>query len=312
MQLHAVYEIVWKQCLAAKSHEKALIVFDRKTKEIADSLSETGKKYCAVSMIETKKSKISGQEPEKSVARKMFDSDIVVAPTTFSLTHTKAVLSARKIGGARVVTMPGITREMLLRAIPIDYMEMKKYGEKIISEWNGKKSLAIETDAGTDLYVVIKGRKICIYSGLCIEAGSLSNLPAGEAETSPLEMKSEGKIVVDLTHPLKGKVKRPFKITVENGEMVDCTDNALWKICSETENGTNLAEFAVGTNPKAKITGNLLEDEKAIGTAHIAFGTNKSLGGKVHSSIHLDCVFNKPTITADGKIILKGGKMEHG
>lgn len=296
--MDSVSKIVWSQCLAAKKNEKALIVFDKTEKEIAESLFKTGKDFCSVSKIETRKARVSGEEPEKAIAKKMFSSNIVIGVTKHSLTHTRAVHNARKKGIARVITMPGITKETYLRAVPIDYMEMKRYGEKVLSEWKSKKSLTIETAAGTDLFIVIEGRKMDIDSGICITKGKLSNLPAGEAELSPLEGKSEGRLVVDLTHPLKGKVKRPFKIWVEKGEMIDCEDKELWKICSERENGVNLAEFAVGINPKARIIGNLLEDEKVRGTAHVAFGTNKSLGGKVQSSIHLDCVFNKPIISA--------------
>ncbi|MBL7206863.1 MAG: aminopeptidase [Candidatus Aenigmarchaeota archaeon] len=306
MNLNDVSEIVWKQCFEAKKNEKALVVFDQRTKEIADSLFKTGRKFCTVSKIETAKSRMHGSEPEKQVADAMFDSDIIVAPTFYSLTHTKAVHRSRKTGKARVITLPGIIKDMYLRAVPIDYKEMKQYAENICSKWK-KKSLTIETESGTDLYIVTKGRKIELDSGLSTTPGMLNNLPAGEVELSPLEKKSEGKVIIDLTHPLKGKVKRPFEIKIENGEMVDCEDKELWKICSETKNGTNLAEFAVGTNPKAKIIGIMLEDEKRIKTSHIALGTSISLGGKVQSSMHLDCVFNKPTILADSEIIMKDG-----
>ncbi len=309
MDTDSVSKTVWSHCLAAKQGEKALIVFDKKTKWAADSLLAAGEKFCSVEMAETRKSKMHGQEPEQRIAKLMMGKDIIIAPTFYSLTHTKAIHKARKVGNARVITMPGITNDIYLRAILIDYKEMDSYAQKILSEWKNKKSLTIETKAGTDLFIVIGGRKMDIDSGLCLQKGNLYNLPAGEVEVSPLEGKSEGKIVVDLTHPLKGKVKRPFKIWIESGEMVDCTDKQLWKLCSETENGTNLAEFAVGTNPKAKIRGNVLEDEKVRGTAHAAFGTSTALGGLVQSSIHLDCVFDKPTISFDGEIILKYGKL---
>ena len=70
----------------------------------------------------------------------------------------------------------------------------------------------------------------------------------------------------------------------------------------------NMAEFGIGTNPKARITGTILEDEKVKGTAHIAFGTNASFGGKIQTSIHLDYVFDKPTITIDGREIVREGE----
>ena len=63
----------------------------------------------------------------------------------------------------------------------------------------------------------------------------------------------------------------------------------------------NIAEFGIGLNPKAKVTGNVLEDEKAKQTAHIAIGANISFGGKVSCPCHLDFVFFNPHIFIDGK-----------
>ena len=71
----------------------------------------------------------------------------------------------------------------------------------------------------------------------------------------------------------------------------------------------NIAEFSIGTNEKAKITGITLEDEKVLGTAHIALGNNKSYGGKVDVPLHLDGVFYSPTIFVDKKKIMEKGKL---
>lgn len=71
----------------------------------------------------------------------------------------------------------------------------------------------------------------------------------------------------------------------------------------------NVAELGIGTNDRARITGNVLEDEKAIGTAHIAFGDNKSMGGTVRVASHLDGVILSPTVLIDGKPVLEGGEL---
>jgi leucyl aminopeptidase (aminopeptidase T) len=56
------------------------------------------------------------------------------------------------------------------------------------------------------------------------------------------------------------------------------------------EQGTNLAELGVGTNERARLTGNILEDEKILGTVHVAFGASAGIGGTVSVPIHLDVV----------------------
>ena len=71
----------------------------------------------------------------------------------------------------------------------------------------------------------------------------------------------------------------------------------------------NLAEFGIGTNPNARLIGNVLEDEKVLGTCHIALGDNSTFGGKVRAGIHVDGIFLRPTVELDGKIIMKKGKL---
>ena len=72
--------------------------------------------------------------------------------------------------------------------------------------------------------------------------------------------------------------------------------------------GRNIAELGIGTNDKAMLTGNVLEDEKVMGTVHIALGDNKSMGGKVSVASHLDLIIKSPTLIVDGKEIIKSGE----
>ena len=76
------------------------------------------------------------------------------------------------------------------------------------------------------------------------------------------------------------------------------------------DNARNIAEFAIGTNPNARLIGNLAEDKKLLGTVHFAIGDNKSLGGTVEARVHLDGLMVKPTVIADNKlIIVEDGKL---
>jgi len=74
------------------------------------------------------------------------------------------------------------------------------------------------------------------------------------------------------------------------------------------ENAKAVAEFGIGTNPKAKICGLILEDEKVLGTVHIAFGNNISMGGSIDVPIHIDCIIKSPSFAIDGKPIMENGK----
>jgi leucyl aminopeptidase (aminopeptidase T) len=80
------------------------------------------------------------------------------------------------------------------------------------------------------------------------------------------------------------------------------------KILSADSKARYAAEFGIGTNEKAKIIYNILQDEKVIGTCHIAFGTNINFHGRNKSKVHIDLMLLKPTIKIDGKIIMKNGE----
>ncbi len=75
------------------------------------------------------------------------------------------------------------------------------------------------------------------------------------------------------------------------------------------EDGTNVAELGIGTNDSARLTGNILEDEKILGTIHVAFGDNHSFGGNIRVPSHQDGVVMAPTVTIDGTTVLDGGKL---
>lgn len=71
---------------------------------------------------------------------------------------------------------------------------------------------------------------------------------------------------------------------------------------------TNIAEFAMGSNPKARLTGNVQEEKIKLGTIHFALGNSLTLGGKVKSKTHLDCVVKNARVVIDGKPVLEDSK----
>jgi len=76
------------------------------------------------------------------------------------------------------------------------------------------------------------------------------------------------------------------------------------------ELGRNIAELGIGTNERALITGVVLEDEKALGTVHVALGDNASMGGKVKVPVHLDGVLRWPTLEVDGEVVVEDGMLK--
>jgi leucyl aminopeptidase (aminopeptidase T) len=243
----------------------------------------------------------------------MIDYDVILIATTKSLSHTNARKNATN-AGARIASMPGITKEILQRAIDVDYEKMKLLGTKLKEAIAGKTNVTLVTQKGTMLTFSIKGRNAeGGQAGLCVNAGDWDNLPAGEAYVAPLEGTANGVVIIDASIAGIGKLDKSVRVVVENGfavkiegaEEAEILRKLLYKCGSLA---FNIAEFGIGTNSRAKVTGAILEDEKAIGTCHIAFGSNFSFGGTVNAGLHLDGVIMKPTVFVDNKKIMENGK----
>ena len=121
-----IAEDVLTSCLAVKTGEEVLIITDDSRKEIGEAIYEAaGNLGCEKLLMAMKEREVSGQEPPKAIAAAMKAADVVIVPTAQSLTHTNARIEAAK-AGARVATMPGITKEMFSRgAMTADYNEVE-------------------------------------------------------------------------------------------------------------------------------------------------------------------------------------------
>ncbi|RQW81586.1 MAG: aminopeptidase, partial [Geobacter sp.] len=105
-----------------------------------------------------------------------------------------------------------------------------------------------------------------------------------------------------------------ISIKVKNGYATEIKGGALAKKLTKQldevgRDARNIAEFGIGTNDSAKLSGILLEDEKVLGTIHIALGNNVSMGGNVNVPLHLDGVIKKPTVYLDGKLLMEDGTL---
>ncbi|WP_434630691.1 aminopeptidase [Thermoanaerobacterium thermosaccharolyticum] len=299
-------------CLGVKSEESLLVITDDVKKEIGEYIYEAGKELNLISMLlKIPLAKRSGEEPPEAVAEIMKKVDVIIAVTEHSLTHTKARKEAVEMG-ARVATMPGITKEMFVEgAITADYLYVEKITKKVAQFLTKGKKVRIEKD-GHILEMSIEGRSGIESTGIYVEKGQSGNLPSGEAYIAPVEGTADGTILVDGSIVGLGKLNSPILLKVENGLLIDAEGERSeeWlKILGNSEAAKNVGEFGIGTNPKALLTGNILEDEKILGTIHVAFGSNHTFGGKVNAGVHLDAVVLNPTVYVDDKIILEKGKL---
>ena len=306
-------QIILKECMNLKSNERCLIVTDRKLKFIGNILYKNSLKITSESkLILTAIPKTHGAEPPQKIADEMLKYDVILMPTTKSLSHTRARENAIKTG-ARIASMPGITISMMQRALNINFNKIKAINERLISKLKNKSNIKITTKLGTKVEFEIQNRKWISDDGVIYnKKRAFGNLPGGEIFIAPLEGKANGTIIVDASIGGLGKVDKNVKIDIKNGFIVGVNGGKIankFKNLLKNKFFKNVAELGIGTNYKAKITGNVLEDEKVAGTCHIAFGNNKHFGGKIDVPFHVDVVIKKPTIYAGGFLIVKNGKI---
>lgn len=302
-------------CMKAKKNEKILVITDELKREIGLSLYENAVALGYKSLfVEMKSGRINGEEPPEAVAELMQKFDVVFCPTAKSLTHTDARRAASK-KGVRVATFPGITKEIMIRGMNADYNAISKRSIKLKKILEKGNEIRVTAPAGTDITFKIKGRTAIASKGLFHKKGESGNLPTGETFLAPVEGTANGVFVVDGSMAGLGLIGNVnIKVEVEDGFATKITGGApakkLKKMLDDVGKGArNIAEFGIGTNDSAKLSGILLEDEKVMGTIHIAVGNNITMGGTFNVPIHLDGVIKKPTLWMDGKLLMKDGKL---
>ncbi|PAF18751.1 aminopeptidase [Terribacillus saccharophilus] len=303
---------VLSSSLALKKEETLLIVTDDSKKELAEALYAAGRSIGSETLLLVMQDREkSGQEPPSGVAEAMKHCDVAVCITEHSLTHTQAKKDA-VAAGVRVATMPGITYDMFLEgAISADYNTVEKMTFEVTEKLSQSKQVTIRKDR-EELSFSIKGRSGVPSTGIYREKGQSGNLPSGEAFIAPLEGTASGRIWIDGSISGLGKLDEPILLTMEEGRLIAATGRQGEMLLQMLGNGggRNVAEFGVGTNDKARITGNVLEDEKVYGTIHIAFGSNNTFGGMIAAGVHIDCVVKAPTVYLDDTLLLEEGHMK--
>ena len=297
------------QALALKDGEQFLLVTDKQKIDIAEALAFWAKKVGAETttylMAETLRP--------------------ITKPTTlFQLLCVKAsamayMLDARMeekpfrgymvkagVANCRICMMPGLTRDMMERLVNIDFHELDIFGQKLMDTLTDSEEVLVENAEGTHVEFSVKGRKWKNDNGDISQKGKHGNLPAGEIFTAPVEESFNGRLVISLIDDKLGKGIMEF----EKGRLTGYQGEGIEEIVAhigEDDTGKIIGEFGIGTNPGAKICPNMLEAEKAFGTAHFAIGDSYGIGINT-SAHHYDALVNKVSIRSNGNYIVQDGK----
>ncbi|MFC1537332.1 aminopeptidase [Gemmatimonadota bacterium] len=303
-------------CMAVQKGESVLVICDQPERKIGFTLWEAARELGAEAMLlEIIPRSGNGEEPPPAVAEFMKKVDVLLCPTSKSLTHTDARRAACA-AGARVATLPGITEDCMIRCLNADYTKIAGLSQRVTDVLSAGSLARVTSPAGTDVSFSIEGREAHADTGLVHKPGDISNLPAGEAYLAPVEGTANGVVVFEAAVAGLGKLgSEKIHIKIEDGYATEITGgpqaSRLESIIEPYgKDGFNLAELGVGTNDKAQITGLILEDEKILGTVHLALGDNKSMGGKIGVSSHLDGLVLKPSVWVDNELIMEDGNLQ--
>jgi leucyl aminopeptidase (aminopeptidase T) len=306
----AVHAVV-HECLGVKEGEEALIICNPVTQRVGERLRDQAAGAGADAVLAVMSERPShGAEPPRTVAEAMAAADVLMAPTVQSLSHTAARKRATD-AGARCATLPGVTEEMLARVMSADIAGLRRKGHAVADALDGASEAKITDANGTDLRLDLSGREAIPDAGELTERGAFGNLPCGEGFIAPAG--GEGTLVIDGSLAGIGLVDEPVELVVEGGHLTAARAGQgmafMDLLTVHGEDATSIAELGIGTNEKAILTGEILEDEKIQGTCHVAFGASAGIGGTVQVPVHLDCIVMKPTVELNGEAIVRGGEL---
>jgi leucyl aminopeptidase (aminopeptidase T) len=255
----------------------------------------------------------AGAPANEVVSAALLGANAIIAPTSTALTFTPALNTARQERGARVIVMSGTRREQLLSGAGLaDYDQVYAITRQLADVLEAGQTIRVTSESGSDLTASIDGVAIGCGAAFARKPGEISAFPSGEAWMSPVTGSGSGVLIADGSAHMLGFLSQPIRVTFEHGRAVSIEggDQAdrLREIIGGVENGDNLGELSVGTNPSAGFTGNITEDKKRLGTVHFALG-NSVAGGDVHSPLHLDMLIRVPTVEVDGEPVVTEGQL---
>jgi leucyl aminopeptidase (aminopeptidase T) len=299
-------QTVLGRCLAVREGEEVLVIADPVRERLGRALLDAARALGAdgsLSILPPDPRR--GSEPTRAVAAAFSACDVFLAPCVPSLSHTTARNAASE-KGIRGATLPDVTEDMLARLMSADFDAMAKRCAAVAQLLSDADEAHLTCPRGTDFRLDLRGRSGIADDGDLTAAGAFGNLPCGEGFISPAG--GEGTIIAS-TEPLTGIQDEPLRIEVRDGALAEATNPTfLAALDAHAPNGRNLAELGVGTNDQATLTGNVLEDEKILGTAHIAFGASAGIGGTVTVPVHLDVVVTDASLTIGATHVLDAGR----
>ncbi|MHA2174180.1 MAG: aminopeptidase [Candidatus Hodarchaeales archaeon] len=309
-----IFESNLKQCADLQPEESVLVISDfKQANEIPMAAVKAIERLEGKSLlIVMEKDLLKEKSMPESYQQIMNEADLIVLCTSDYFPGGSRVIAAK--AGARILSMAKADESMIRRCIDIDYNELSKLTRDVADRFSEAKEVEIKNDAGTDIHFTLSGHKAFYFDGLCREKGNITALPSGVIAVALEEKQVEGTWIINASAAKLGLVDPPITIEVTEGVASIVGDSKqadqFRKILSEgDDNSWKICEVGCGTNAKAIYIGELIEDERVQGSAHIGLGGNTHFGGNIQSVTHIDTATRNPTVSLDGIEIISKGKL---
>jgi hypothetical protein len=315
---------------APKSGEKILLIVDIPHHHIVDTDYWKNRRKLVADWFQTLKSmgeekgffvdlikynatgKHNGPLPH-DLKNKIRKSDLFFAMTEFSATSSLVSICHDRDSKTRGASMPRIERRMEETALKADYTKIRSYSVCLKHKLDKTIAAEIYFSTSDKIFIDLRNREAGADTGECKQPGQIINFPSGEAWKAPYEgvsievkkfgvSKTQGILPAMYDGELVTYVVKENRISDIFGE--GKIASTMRDLFNEEDSRRNIAEFGIGCNPQAVVTGNTLEDEKA--GLHIAYGMSKHLGGKVMSDLHQDICYSKGCPIEAISVILEG------
>jgi len=213
--------------------------------------------------------------------------DIVLYMGTWSA--TAPITKLAKEMGFRGATMHGTNDRILASGLAVDYNEVSARAERMRQAITGAQSLTLHwhvNDRDVALVIDASDREMQKSHGLVRDIGDVANLPAGEVYYIPqnangyLPQKFEDEAGTIAIFEVKNRAIVGVDEFVRGDEKLVAE---YMKTIAEDPNAGQITELGIGTQnlPWAHAD---IQDEKILGTAHVATGRSDHLGGDIDSS----------------------------
>lgn len=206
--------------------------------------------------------------------------DIILCISTFSATAPLTAFAKKY--GFRGATLHGVNEIILASGLSVDYREISKEAEKLRLAMTRADAFEVDFKVGTEsmtLKLLCSGQEAQKSHGLCLGTEpDVANLPAGEVYFVPSG--AEGRFpmryadgTLGIMHVEKGRIREATLIS-GNAEII-AAHNA--KLKTDPVTG-EIGELGFGTQ-ELPVSGRDIQDEKILGTMHVATGRSDHLGG---------------------------------